>query len=376
MEPEVVTRPYRKGDEQGIVEVLNKGFGKWPNFSISCTGLDHWVWKYLENPYKRHYTVVSLINGKYVGANHAYPIKLRFNNAYYLASFGSDVAVLPEFRQRGIRNNMLEMKVELRRKDNIKITLSVTSNPIIIQSYMRSKTHSRFPYSIQNYVRIKDVDLHLRNIPVKNPVIIKAAFLSAKLMNTLRNAFRPKPQLRVQVQIKRIESFDMKVNDFWRQISKFYRFIIERRLDYLNWRYSHPHSGDFIVKLAEGGNGEILGYSVALINKNLPNYPIGYLVDLLTLPGYPEVANKLAEDAVNYFDKNGVNIVNCLSVKNHPLTEILKAKGFLYSQYDLQLFINEHSPVEELSELRAIPEENVHFSYGDIDSLPTNMPNY
>jgi hypothetical protein len=32
--------------------------------------------------------------------------------------------------------------------------------------------------------------------------------------------------------------------------------------------------------------------------------------------------------------------------------------------------------MEELGELKRVPEENVHFSYGDIDSLPTNMPNY
>lgn len=376
MEPEVVTRPYLKGDEKGIVDVLNRSFGKWPNFSISCSSLEHWVWKYLENPYRKHYTVVSLVKGEIVGANHAYPLKLRFNYADYLVAFGSDVAVIPEFRQMGIRNKMLEMKVGLRRKDNIKVTLSVTSNPIIIQSYTRSKTHSRFPYVIQNFVRIRDIDLHLKSIPVKNPTLVKVAFLSAKLINNLKNAFRKKPQTRMRVKIRKIESFNVRINDFWGQLSKFYRFIIERRMDYLNWRYCDLRSGDFIVRIAEGRGGVILGYSVAVINKNLPNYPVGYLVDLLTLPDYPEVAHILAEDAVNYFDENEVNIVNCLIVKNHPQSRALAAQGFLYSQFDLQLFINEHSPMEELRKLKEMPEENVYFSYGDIDSLPTNMPNY
>lgn len=376
MELKVITRPYEKGDEKEIVNVLNQSFGLWPNFSISCSSLEHWIWKYLENPLNKHYTVVSLVNGRIIGANHAYPLRLQIDNTDHLVTFGSDVAVIPELRQRGIRNQMLELKVDLRRKDNVKMTLSVTSNPIIIQSYMRSRTHNRFPYRIQNLVWIKDIDFHLTNIPVRNPRLIKAGFKLTKAFNSLRNKSRQKPQLKTLVKTRKINSFNEKINSFWNQISKHYKFIIERRMEYLNWRYCHPHAGDFIVKLAEGSEGRIFGYYVVKINKNIENYPIGYIVDLLTLPNCTEIAHLMIKDAINYFEEKNVNIINCLAVKSHPLTEILKTHNFLYSQFDLQLFINEHCPMEELEKLEMIPKENVFFSYGDIDSLPTTMPKY
>jgi GNAT superfamily N-acetyltransferase len=373
---EFITRPYEKGDEKEIVDILNQGFGKWPNFSISCSSLEHWIWKYLENPFHKHYIVVSEANGKIVGANHAYPIKVYMNNENILAAFGSDVAVNPEFRRKGIRTRMLEMKVELRRRDNIKMTLSVTSNPIIIQSYARSPTHRKFPHKVSNLVRIKNIDLQLKKIPVKNPTLIKAGFYTLRLINDMRKSFEQKPQGSTVFKIREISSFDERINVFWKHLSKKYGFIIERKMDYLNWRYCHRFAGDFIVKIAEGEDERILGYYVAKINKNLENYPIGYLVDLLALPEYPEIVDKLIEDSLKHFDEKKVNIVNCLCVENHPFSKNLKRHGFLDSQFDLQLFINEHSKIDELDWLVQQPKEKMHFSYGDIDSLPINIPKY
>ena len=164
-----------------------------------------------------------------------------------------------------------------------------------------------------------------------------------------------------------------KWEEFWDEISKHYDFIVEKRRDYLNWRYCDPRCGDFIVKIAEYKK-EIVGYSVLRINRYLREYPIGYIVDLLTLPNRLDVSEALAADAISYFDSNGVNIINYQVVKNHPHEQILKKQGFLNSRIKIHLFYNPLGNVDEISKLRNSPQNRIYVSWGDHDVLPVRMP--
>jgi len=115
-------------------------------------------------------------------------------------------------------------------------------------------------------------------------------------------------------------------------------------------------------------DGEILGYSVLKINKSRMVYPVGYIVDILALPGRLDVADLLVADAVKYFDKNDINIVNCLLIKNHPYKRIFNRHGFLDSRIKIHLSYTSHGLEDELKDLRT--SSKPHFTYGDIDSLP------
>ena len=61
-------------------------------------------------------------------------------------------------------------------------------------------------------------------------------------------------------------------------------------------------------------------------------------------------------------------------VKHHPYEKILNSFGFLDSRIKLQLFYNPLEKIDELKKLETDPPHKIHFSYGDIDSLPINMP--
>ncbi len=61
-------------------------------------------------------------------------------------------------------------------------------------------------------------------------------------------------------------------------------------MEYLNWRYSDRRGGDYILKEAIEGE-RALGYVVLRVNGYQEKYPVGYIVDLLALPGrYPDYA--------------------------------------------------------------------------------------
>ncbi|HUV34762.1 MAG TPA: hypothetical protein VMW22_07495, partial [Candidatus Desulfaltia sp.] len=151
-------------------------------------------------------------------------------------------------------------------------------------------------------------------------------------------------------------------------------FICDRSADYLNWRYCDPRAGDFIAMMAEGDDGELLGYSVLRVNRYLESYPVGYIVDLLGRPGRSDVVEALAADSLEYFDTNDVNIVNCLVAKGHPHETALKKLGFVDSRVKIRIFIDEYEKKGLFNGIVGSPPSRIHFSWGDHDSLPVKVP--
>ncbi len=158
--------------------------------------------------------------------------------------------------------------------------------------------------------------------------------------------------------------FDEKINSFLGKIRGYYDFIVERNLDRLNWRYLDSRGGEFIVRQAKE-NGKILGYIVIRINRYLKDYPMGYIIYLLTIPGRLDVADKLLKDALNVFDESKVNIITGLFVQNHPIKKVLNWNGFLNSMEKINIFLG----AEELDELKDSDPSKIHFTLGDFDHI-------
>jgi predicted N-acetyltransferase YhbS len=366
-------RPYRTGDEEEINKLLQLVFDGWPSFDLSCSALDYWSWKHLDNPFKRSLIVVCVSNNRIVGVDHSIPLRIKIGNRVVLSYYGADLAVHPDFRRMGISKKMDEMCGEPRKEVGVQFYYFVTRNPILVKSY--SKFYSRFPHTIINLVRIQDIDKQLKEIPVENAWMMKLGFYAAKLINIITNTIVGTESPNQNLRISEKSKFDDRIDKFWEEISKHYSFIIERREDYLNWRYCDPRSGDFIIKQVEG-DGQILGYSVLRINRSRSDYSVGFIVDLLTLPHRLDVADALVSDATRFFDSNDINIVNCQVVKNHPHTKVFKRYGFLNSRIDLHLFYLQVGMLDEMNKLKKSSASKVYFSYGEIDSLPVIMPNY
>jgi hypothetical protein len=111
------------------------------------------------------------------------------------------------------------------------------------------------------------------------------------------------------------------------------------------------------------------------INRYRKDYPIGFIVDLLTMPERFDVANALVADAIQYFDEHDVNLVVAMVAKHHPHEGLLSRFGFLDTRMRLHTFYWVDGLEQEMDALKKISGGKIHFSYGDIDSLPTDIPN-
>ena len=366
MKEEYEIRFFRRGDEDEILGLLRLAFDGWPHMDLNCSAIEHWRWKHEDNPSGKSIVSVGVSEGKIMGCSHTIPMRMKIKNGVFLCCNGVDVAVHPHYRRMGVYGNMLDFKRRFEKKAGMKLHFTCTGNRILINRL--SKRESRFPFKIVNLVRILDISKHLKAMPIKKGWFMKLGYRFVKFMNELKNAYIA-PVSISDLQISDVNRFDEKTAEFYKQVSDHYDFILERNPEYLNWRYCDPRAGNFLVRLVREED-RVLGYSVLKINRYKVDYPVGFIVDLLTLPKRVDVAEALAMDAVNYFDQNDVNIVNYLVVQGHPYEDVLKRCGFLDSRIEINLFYKALANSDELSRVKKSSANSIFFSWGDHDSLP------
>ncbi len=363
-----LVRPYCSGDEEEIVSLLQLVFEGWPHFDLRCDPLDHWKWKYTDNPMKSTIISVCMSNNEIIGCVHRIQKRVKIGDTVFLCCSGADSAVYPQFQGRKGYSKMFELVKDQEKKSGTQCTYSVTYHPKLIKFFMK---HRRvFPHSTSVFLRVKDIDHHLRMTDVRRVGLYRCGFFLVKMSNKLKYALSSSSLPREDFRILRTHCFDDRIGGFWNRVQDHYGFIVERTKDYLNWRYCDPRGGDYIVKIAEG-NGEVLGYIVARINTYRKDYPIGYIVDLLTLPGRLDVADALVRESVRDFDELNINTTKCQMVEGHPYQRILEKCGFMKSRSRIQVFfsLSESATGKELEKMLKCSANRIHFMYGDYDDI-------
>ena len=252
---------------------------------------------------------------------------------------------------------------------NMHVNYTITRNPIIIQSYKR-KNRPKYPKKITNYIRINDVDKHFQYIPMKNQTIIKTGYkILKKLQKTLKSIKKDKEH---EVEIRQTDFFTKEYDEFWGKIAQEIKLAAIRKQETLNWRYMDPRNGHHTVLTARK-NDKITGYTVIRINKNRPEYPVGFINDLITLPHDNETAIQLVNEAIKHLDKQNINTTLSLGIQGHPHNQALLMNGFIDSTYPLLVYLLGLDRELDVNQLGQIKSSEMIFHYGDIDSLPTSI---
>jgi hypothetical protein len=362
---------YKKGDEKQIVKLLKLSFDRWPFVDLDNKSRKYWEWKY-------HDTLSDLVSIRLawdenilLGCDHFYFNHVKVGDKTVLCGIGTDTAVHPDHRKKGIYSKMDELRDrELTRTLSseypINIVYWITTNPIFIESAIR-RGHPTFPYQIMNMVRVKNVRKYLHETN-SDKIFLKEVGLNALIkFQTLKNSVFRDNYIDELTRLREIDSFDERINAFYKEIEPFYSFIVKRDQEYLNYRYCDPRAGRFKVKIVENDD-EILGFIVTKTRKDrgLEN---GFIVDLLTKPGRIDVADTLLSDSLIQFDANGINVVKSWVLKDHPFDRLFHRKGFINQKKSMFIGFHQYSLDEEWRKLLESRPENVHFSMGDLDII-------
>jgi len=314
---------------------------------------------------------VAEIEGKIIDTLQSIPMKVLVNDRSLKCILGGDAAVHRDYRRMGVRNRISQQLIG-KRIASTKMLYTVTRNPIAMK--MLSKERDKFPFKVLNLTRIRNIDLQLKAMPMPNPNIIRLGFKALKTVNSMRSILAGAGGSDLEP-LRGIEDFLSKADSFWKKIKEEYSYSVERDREFLEWRYVDERGGNYEISyLCE--EDQLVGFLVSTVNRINTDYPVGFIVDMLTLPGRMGVANILVKEAVRVFDEDDGNIVNVLSVKGHPFEKIYKRYGFLDSRVDVNIFHTEYGVDDQLQ--REINQlnvpERIHFTYGDIDSLQQAYP--
>ena len=361
-------RQFQPGDEEKIVELLKMVFYGWPQYDLPCSSLDHWKWKFMSSPLEMNTIVVAESEGRIIGCDHGLFTKVKVGKNIVTGQQGVDSAVHPDFRGKGIYTRMDKVKTSLIRKAKTSFDYFATLNPIIIKVDLKTGAKP-FPQSITKLVRIKDIDLFVKDTRINNDIkkhFLRYAVRAAKLFNNVEMLGVRSVKANSRIVISNVDQFDERVNLLWGAVKNDYFFITERSSGRLNWRYRDPRGGIYTVKQAVQDD-EMLGYIVLRIN-SWEGRREGFIVDILTSQDRYDCFDALISEGVRFFEEADVNVVNYCGVTGHPYVRSLKKIGFFDIRFfTINIYYNKMVDGEDFSQFEVALPDRLLFHYGDFD---------
>lgn len=369
MTEDYVIRKYQISEENQIIELLNNAFDYWPPYDLTHSVLEHWKWKYIENSSGKYLLIVAEKDGEVVGFNSQIFTNLKVGNKTILSGLFTELGVHPDHRRKGISNNMVKFMKKIREDMETRIHFGFSSNPIVIKAELK-RGKKYFPHDLKLMISINDYDSYLKSNPGSRLTnyVMRQGFRLKRYLDTLINSLTLNTTSKTPFQIRKMSSFNEDVDIFWDTIKDHYLFITERKMNHLNWRYADPRGGNYDIKAAYDEN-RIVGYIVTRINNIEKDHPVGFIVDLITIPNRIDIADKLIDSALQDFMAKKITTLKSLVVKNHPYEGIYKKHGFSESRIQYAMTIELMYFDEEWDEILKMPADRVLISYCDTDRI-------
>lgn len=352
-----VVRSYQDGDEEGILDLVEATYpGRWDR----NIWLKHWEWLYKENPCGSVIWVADL-GGKIVGHGSHIFANVKVGTRTVKGAIAADLMTHPDFRRQGVFKSMVRYSDQYLVEKDVGLEFFFPSEIISkAQSSVRS-TESEFrTFHIPILMHIIDPRMNTYGrLLIRKPL--------SKIFNfSLKKLFRSRDASKARdLDLINVPMFDDRFDDFWREVSRFYRVILVRDSEYLNWRYvNNPDLNAKILTVEDGG--KILGY-IVIASKAEELINTGYILDFIAYPNRDDAASFLIQNAIEHLRENDDDILLTLMFKNHHLYRVLISNGFLPIPKYIKIMtrvIGEHQIGEIVSEQR-----NWFMMIGDSDGL-------
>jgi len=351
-------RLVRDDDHAALLKHLQASFDGWPAVDISVPAIDHLRWKLGDGWPGDVYNYVAELDGKIVAAQFHQTWRVRVGGRELLARRGSDASVRPDYRGLGIMSRMRPFMIE----DMLPAAhflFGSTAHPAMAKLYEREpRLHFahrwwvlRCPFSIREAVSTFKLRPG-RSLP--------------KLGRSLRTFTRWRragPAIDRSFSLRTIERFDDRIDAFCEEACAPFDFAVVRTRDVLNWRYADPRAGGFTIRLAEYED-RLLGYAVLRVTGGL-----GYIADILALPGRLDVVDSLARDGAQQLRKTGAAAGECWLMANHPYVDAVRNAGFLGRRVRAAPTFEPMSVPEREMTFLCGRDVAVHLTVGDMDII-------
>ena len=364
MSKPVMLRHSTVEDSENIHQLMEAVYGSAP----------HWIeyrqWRHIDNPAGRSIEWVAVTpDGQIVANSSLMRVSMTVGGKTTKASMPTCAATHPAFQRQGIFFKVAGKVAEEAMKEGISFRYAVPNK----LSYAWRKKYnldvkisSRTPMYRPLNVR------HVINRYFSNRFVLR---LVENLVNIALNLFyRPvKPSDKKDYSINEITFFDSRFDDFWDRISPSFDIAVIRSSKYLNNQYVNVKIPGKEYKIyAVERDRNIFGY-IVLGQSETSGMKIGKILDVLAYPDHKEVINLLIQQAVDFFQKQGRDIISYTSIADKGIWKYFRKNGFIKNPFkpkkSFGLIANSSSPqTRKPLECLADPKR-WYIQIGDLDYL-------
>ena len=348
---DVQTRPYQKGDEKSLSEILKKIYHQ--EFTD-----EYWWWKYLDNPLGDHFCHCAILEDRIVGFAGAIPYRIKWGDRTIVAAQVTDLAVEPELEGKKVFSLIQKVNWEDTRENTDAFYGFANKH-----SYRIYHKKIDYAFRVPRMVKVLNATALLKNR--------KLSTAAVKVVGAVGNmGFRIAERLRAKqvtsdLTIKAITAFDPLINAFLETVSPCFKMMHVRNHHYLNWRYCHHPLYQYAIYTVEEAN-RILGFMVL---RNEPGATHrGFILEFLAAPGREDVQHLLLNKATEHFRHCGVDIVICWVFHHSPYYRAFRRHLFMNRKGDLIVLVHIHQKNDVLKDDFRNPL-NWHISCGDDESF-------
>lgn len=285
-------RPYQEGDELGVV-ILDDLLELHP---WNRRNLENWRWKFKgENPAGDSLNYVAEFEGELVSYFAVIPMRYWINEEKIRGSHSIAMMVKPEWQNRGLIKYVADQL--LREVDNQNIS---------------------FTYGFPND---NAYELHVKHLGYSD-ISMQVSFEKIMPLDIEVNLNHFSSTLKFQ----QIESFDEAADHLWEEAKEYFKVIVIRNANFLNWRYIARPDVPYFAYGAYN-QGKLVGYCILKLYRE-DQLLRGHFIDLFTIPGKQEYGRFLVQNGLEFFKKARVSEVTLWMQGSLFFQEILEEYGF------------------------------------------------
>lgn len=308
---------FTEAEEEQVLSLLGRAFKGGPFwFHLGVPPVDYLRWKMRDAPWGTSALLMEM-GPRLIGFLLSMHRRILVQGIERVVRDGGDLAIDPEFQGRGLYRTLHRYQ-DQHVESQFDFVFSYDTH---VASKHVAADRGRRGFGNPLWVFWKPLDI--RRLVGGRPVYRRGGGARLHVRELLLMARRGIQMVRrPNWSISTIRRFDERMDAFGQAAAEPFTLIHRRTAASLNWRFCDPRSGAFTVRLAED-RGQVLGYSALTVRED-----IGYLADVLALPGRLDVVRSLVGDALGLLKAAGAVRAHCRMVGVHPYNEALGSYGF------------------------------------------------
>ncbi|MEO6349357.1 MAG: GNAT family N-acetyltransferase [Candidatus Limnocylindrales bacterium] len=308
-------RPYRAGDEAGILRLWAEVFGK-------PMSIETWTWKMRRRPSRvANEWVAADDSGAVVGHYGGMPLDMTLGDEVVPALSSVDAMTRPDFRGHGLAKQLIQTVHAVWADAGVALAIGLPNETL---KPWREQSTTVFELSwLRMPLRLDEIVGRGGREGWAGPIARPLGLAAARLGR------RSWPRRADAVAIRDVsgDEFDgERLEQVWSHAAPSFTYSVVRDADWWKWRFvDHPEVSYRLLLATKAGAG--MGAIAYKVTKD-GGAVRGVLAELLCRDGDRAVANTLVRAALEDLWQRGAGTVHALAPAGGPLEATLRAQGF------------------------------------------------